>query len=266
MGETIMGAIYDEIGKDYDTTRKADPCILSTLNSLLNVEEEKTYLDVACGTGNYTSEISKFGGKWFAFDNSEKMLSEARPKSSQVDWRQFDVTELGYESDFFDGAICSMAIHHFPVLNEAFREVARVLKSNGKLVIFTATPNQMRCYWLNHYFPEMMENSCMQMPTFEVINLALTQAKFSIESTKLFFISPELQDFFLYSGKQRPDMYLSSKVRNGISSFHNFCTQSELNSGLDKLHNDIETSEIKKIMTSYNNHNGDYIFICAIAR
>lgn len=261
-----MEAIYDEIGKDYDTTRKPDPGILSTLNSLLNVEEGKKYLDIACGTGNYTVEISRFGGNWFAFDNSERMLSEARPKSSQVDWRQFDVTELGYEPNFFDGAICSLAIHHFPALNEAFREIAKVLKSNGRFVIFTATPSQMRRYWLNHYFPEMMENSCKQMPTFEIIRSALTQANFSIVSTEPFFISPELQDFFLYSGKQRPDMYLSNKVRNGISSFHNFCTQSELNSGLDKLRNDIESGEIKKIMNSYNNDNGDYIFICAIAR
>ena len=261
-----MGAIYDEIGKDYDTTRKADPSILSTLNSLLDVKKGKRYLDVACGTGNYTSEISKLGGKWFAFDNSEEMLFEAKSKSSQVDWGQFDVAELGYEPDFFDGAICSLAIHHFPVLNEAFREIARVLKSNGKLVIFTATPDQMKCYWLNHYFPEMMENSCMQMPTLEVINSALTQANFSIESTEPFYISPELQDFFLYCGKQRPEMYLSSKVRNGISSFHNFCTQSELDSGLDKLRKDIASGEITKIMNSYNNDNGDYIFIRAIAR
>ena len=93
---------------------------------MLNVEEEKKYLDIACGTGNYTFEISRFGGKWFAFDNSERMLSEARPKSSQIDWRQFDVTELGYEPNFFDGAICSLAIHHFPALNEAFREIAKI--------------------------------------------------------------------------------------------------------------------------------------------
>jgi len=39
-----MEAIYDEIGKDYDITRKPDPGILSTLNSLLDVGEEKNYL------------------------------------------------------------------------------------------------------------------------------------------------------------------------------------------------------------------------------
>ena len=260
-----MKAIYDKIGESYDLTRKADPCILSTLSSLLNIEKEKRYLDAACGTGNYTAGISSFGGKWFAFDHSERMLSEARSKSSQVDWRQFEVAELGYESDFFDGAICSLAIHHFPQLDKAFGEIARVLKPGSKFVIFTATPQQMRTNWLNHYFPKMMENSCKQMPTFETIQTALTRANFSIESTEPFFITPELQDSFLYSGKHKPGIYLSNNVRNGISSFHNFCSQSELERGLGKLDNDINSGEIKKIMNRYNNDDGDYIFICAKA-
>jgi ubiquinone/menaquinone biosynthesis C-methylase UbiE len=264
--EAAMEAVYDEIGEGYDTTRKADPGILTTLSSLLDIEEEKRYLDAACGTGNYTAGISRFGGKWFAFDNSERMLSEARLKSSQVDWKQWEVTRLGYQSDFFDGAMCSLAIHHFPELNKAFREIARVLKRKSKFVIFTATQEQMRSYWLNHYFPKMMEYSCKQMPTFEAIQTALAQANFSIESTEPFFISPELHDFFLYSGKQRPEIYLSSNVRNGISSFHNFCTQSELDGGLGKLCNDIDSGEIKEIMNRYNNDNGDYVFICANAR
>jgi ubiquinone/menaquinone biosynthesis C-methylase UbiE len=69
--------IYDEIGNGYDTTRKADPFILSQFNSLLNTEPNKKYVEVACGTGNYTSKLSTFGGCWDAFDQSEIMLSEA---------------------------------------------------------------------------------------------------------------------------------------------------------------------------------------------
>ncbi len=67
-----MKAIYDKIGEGYDTTRKADPEILSSLRSLLKIEVGKSYLDVACGTGNYTVGISGFGGDWYAFDGSEK--------------------------------------------------------------------------------------------------------------------------------------------------------------------------------------------------
>lgn len=261
-----MEAIYDKIGTGYDTTRKADPVILTTLSELLGIKMQNKYLDVACGTGNYTSGISRYGGKWFAFDGSKKMLSEARLKSSQIDWKFFDVSNLGYESDFFNGATCSLAIHHFPNLIKPFREVARVLKANSKFVIFTSTPEQMKEYWLNHYFPKMMEKSCEQMPSFEVVESALVQAYFSIEATVPFFITPELQDFFLYSGKQRPEMYLSENVRNGISSFHNFCSQTELDRGLVKLQKDITSGDIGSVMESYESNNGDYLFICAVTR
>ncbi len=262
---TIMDIIYDEIGKKYDTTRKADPTILSTLTKLLTIEGRKRYLDIACGTGNYASGIANIGGNWFAFDNSEKMLSEAKLKTSHVDWKQFDVTALGYENDFFDGAVCTLAIHHFLDLDKAFSEVGRVLKPKSKLIIFTATPDQMESYWLNHYFPKMMDGSCREMPSLEVIQSALNQAKISIESTEPFFVDPDLQDFFLYSGKQMPEMYLSSLVRNGISSFHKYCSKSELSNGLNKLRKDIKTGAIKEVMEKYESINGDYVFISSRA-
>jgi len=260
----IMASIYDKIGKEYDTTRKVDPQILSTLASLLDVEDGQRYLDIACGTGNYAIELAASGGKWFAFDHSEKMLAQARSKSTLIDWRQYDVAQLGYEDNFFDAAICTLAIHHFPDLDIAFREIARVLKPDGKLVIFTATPAQMKGYWLNRYFPQMMAGSCEEMPAFDAIRETLSRVNFSIESIQPFFIGPDLQDFFLYSGKQRPEMYLSSRVRNGISSFHKFCSDTELTRGLDQLRKDIDSGTIKGNMQKYESEIGDYLFVSAL--
>ena len=261
-----MAAIYDEIGIEYDTTRKADPKILSRLASLLGIENSKKYIDIACGTGNYTSALSNLGGEWFAFDQSRKMLSEARTKSSLVSWQQYDVNETGYEDSSFDGATCSLAIHHFPDLEKAFAEIARILRSDVRLIIFTATPDQMRSYWLNHYFPVMMERSCEQMPALETIETALCKAGITIETKEPFLITPDLQDLFLYSGKQRPEMYLSSSVRNGISSFHNYCSESELNNGLGSLGEDIETGAIGSIMEKYQSEKGDYLFVSSCVR
>ncbi len=259
-----MTAIYDRIGDDYDTTRRADPVIVEQLKDLLGVQRDKRYLDVACGTGNYTAEISRAGGIWHAFDQSKRMLHEARPKSNLVEWDQFDVEHLGYESEQFDGAMCSLAIHHFPSLTRAFSEVARVLRSRARLVVFTAIPEQMRSYWLCHYFPVMMEKSCEQMPAFEDIEGSLLKGGLTLDVKRPFFISRELQDSFLYSGKQRPEMYLSEKVRNGISSFRNFCTRAELRRGLGELQADIASGAISEIIDGCRNPLGDYLFVRAI--
>jgi ubiquinone/menaquinone biosynthesis C-methylase UbiE len=256
-----MHKIYDEIGNGYDTTRKADPFILSQFKSLLNIESNKKYLDVACGTGNYTSEISKIGGSWNAFDQSDVMLSEAINKSKVVKWSKFDVEKTDFESNLFNGIMCSLAIHHFPNLSNAFREISRILKSTGKIVLFTATPEQMYSYWLNEYFPDMMKKSCEQMPTLDSISSAIKPHGLSIESTVPFFIEPELQDFFLYSGKQRPEIYLVQSVRDGISSFRNLCAEKELDQGLSKLQSDIESGAIDEVIKKYENKIGDYLFV-----
>lgn len=257
-----MIPIYNTIGDGYDTTRKADKEIVSYFRNMLDIDDEK-YLDVACGTGNYTSEIVKFGGKWFAFDHSDTMLIEARRKSELVDWKRYDAENTGYDSEFFSGAICSLAIHHFPSLPCSLKEISRVLKKTANLVIFTSTPEQMEKYWLNTYFPEMMNKSCAQMPSLSYIQQSCLFAGLEIRDTKRFYIRPDLEDFFLYSGKQQPEMYLSQKIRDGISSFRNLCSASELRAGLDTLSKDIQSGKIKEVIKSYENEIGDYLFVVA---
>lgn len=255
-----MSANYNEIGIHYDITRRADPQIVRKLAEFSEIETNKKYLDIACGTGNYTFELSKLGGQWFGFDQSEKMLYEANLKTNSVIWSCLDVAQLGYRDKEFDGAICSLAIHHFPNIDLAFSEIARVLKPNSKLVIFTSTPEQMQHYWLTQYFPEMMKKSCAQMPSLTSIQTSLSRYNLTVTTTEPFFIDSELKDFFLYSGKYRPEIYLSPEVRNGISSFKNFCSDSELASGPESLAADIKSGNIKRLLDK-NNSLGDYMFI-----
>lgn len=258
-----MAELYDSIGKGYDQTRKGDPEILVEAASILAIKDGGKYLDVACGSGNYTVGLSQIGGEWFACDVSQNMLAIAREKSTAISWNLSRVESLSYASAQFDAVYCSLAIHHFVDLGSSFQEIARVLKQAGTFTIFTALPTQMENYWLNHYFPVMMRKACNQMPTFEEIRLALERASMAVISTKKYEISPELQDLFLYSGKHRPELYLSETVRNGISSFHGMCPKPELESGLAALEADIDSHRIHDVMRKYFNEDGDYLFICS---
>ncbi|MES2875694.1 MAG: methyltransferase domain-containing protein [Bacteroidota bacterium] len=258
-----MTAIYNKIGKGYDTTRRADPEILHTLANLISLNENGFYLDVGCGTGNYTHQLSQICGTWKAFDQSKLMIEKAKEKSSSIEWGVFDVINTSYRSASFDSILCTLAIHHFLNLNAAFKEISRLLVPKGKFVIFTSTPEQMETYWLNHYFPKMLECSIKQMPSISKIESALCNASLKLVENRPFAVSNELKDLFLYSGKQRPEMYLSESVRAGISSFRNFCPSAELESGLSLLAADIESGNINSIIKKYEEGKGDYCFLVA---
>ena len=51
-----MGTKYDKIGIEYNLTRKADKYLTEQLLFHLNPKEHAQYLDIGCGTGNYTND------------------------------------------------------------------------------------------------------------------------------------------------------------------------------------------------------------------
>ena len=261
-------AIYDRIGKIYDATRRADSLIVSRLAFNLEIRGRGDYLDAACGTGNYTTALAeKFGGKWCGVDQSSQMIEAARAKdaASLIEWRVSDVAALPYDNETFDGAICTLAIHHFKDLNRAFSEIRRVLKKESRFVIFTATPEQTRSYWLAEYFPQAIEESAKWLPDLKMITNSLRRAGFASIETELYAVRENLQDFFLYSGKYKPEMYLDERVRANISTFALLAEKSEIETGCRRLAADIESGHIQSVIERHRQTN-DYVFIVVKVR
>ena len=256
-----MEVKYDKIGTDYNLTRKADKFLTSKLLKHLNPNKNGIYLDIGCGTGNYTNEFQKSGFNFIGIDPSEKMLKKAKIKNPHIDWKVGSAENTGLSSNSVDGIIGSLTIHHWNNLNDGFTELNRVLKQNGKIVIFTSTPKQMKGYWLNHYFPKMLSDSIIQMPDLENVETAMTNSGFKIIGTDKYDIKPDLEDKFLYCGKQNPELYFDEQIRHGISSFSSFANLIEVEQGLDNLRADIDSGKINDIMKSYQNEFGDYIYV-----
>ncbi|WP_096440126.1 MULTISPECIES: class I SAM-dependent methyltransferase [Bacillaceae] len=223
-------------------------------------------LDAACGTGNYTLALEIKGCTMTGVDVSEEMLRKARSKSEDIRWIQSDIRECRFHGKRFDGVTCILSIHHFEDLSSSIKNLYHVLKSGGRLVIFTSTPEQMANYWLNAYFPEMMEKSMEQMPSFEMVSSALTRAGFFSVETEPFLIRPSLEDFFLYSGKSHPELYLDGRMRSGISSFANLVSENELEKGLQLLASDLHNGNFGRRTEAFDRRQGDYLFVIAEKR
>jgi ubiquinone/menaquinone biosynthesis C-methylase UbiE len=257
-----MTHLYDDIGVGYDTTRRPDPYLARRLWHHLGMQEGGVYLDVACGTGNYTAALASRGGTWHGIDQSQRMIRTARQKVSPVNWYQGDVATLPFKEGTFSGAFITCAIHHFESLSEVFAQVYRVIAS-GRFVIFTTTPQQTRGYWLNEYFPEAMEKSVDQLPALDIVETALLEAGFRMDYTETYEVQPDLQDFSLYSGKHRPEIYLSEAVRQGISTFASLADPSKVETGCQRLRADIQSGRIYQVIQGYRHDQGDYLFIVA---
>ncbi len=261
-------ALYDRIGIGYDTTRRADPYILSRLLAHLSPSSGQRYLDIACGTGNYTSCIAAAADvAVVGVDLSERMISTARGKPASLQrgkvwWLAGDAAKLPFQDRCFAGALCTLAIHHLLDLRAAFIEGGRVIH-DGRLVIFTATAEQMSRYWLCRYFPQMMVRAAKQMPSLDRIRAALTEAGFGRIVLEPYSVQRDLADFFLYSGKHRPEVYLDAHVRAGISSFASIATADEMETGCARLARDIEAGRMQEIVAAHDHEGGDYLFVTA---
>jgi SAM-dependent methyltransferase len=258
-----MQALYDAIGTGYGRTRRADPGISASLASHLQLQPDGDYLDLACGSGNYTLALAARRGRWIGLDESATMLAQARQRASHVGWVRGDARALPLPDSCVDGVICTLALHHFGTLEAPLAELRRVLRPGGRLVVFTAFAEQMQHYWLAHYFPRMLADSAAKMLARAAVESALRGAGFARCELQPFHVDAGLQDLFLYAGKQRPALYLDAAVRANISSFATLCSADELAAGLAALRADLDSGSWAARVPQGNSADGDYAFVIA---
>jgi SAM-dependent methyltransferase len=100
----------------------------------------KRILDAACGNGRYSRFLLKHADpdtELTAFDLSPNMLERARRRvdSDRASYTVADLTRLPYADGVFDAAVCGWVIEHLPDPRPGLRELARVLRPAGKLLL-----------------------------------------------------------------------------------------------------------------------------------
>jgi ubiquinone/menaquinone biosynthesis C-methylase UbiE len=106
----------------------------------LRIKPGDALLDVGGGTGILLPLLCEVAGnksKIISLDIAEEMLKRARNNSysSNIQYVHADVTAIPLASETFDVVICYSCFPHFPDKTKALAEMARVLRSSGRLVI-----------------------------------------------------------------------------------------------------------------------------------
>lgn len=132
---------FDQLAPTWDKelTRERLKC-LGNIVKELGIKPGYYVLDIGSGTGVLLPFlIAELGdeGKIVALDFSAEMLGQAQAKNFPpiVGFAQADVLAIPLADNSVDLAICNSVFPHFNDKVKALKEIARVLRNNGRLVI-----------------------------------------------------------------------------------------------------------------------------------
>jgi len=108
----------------------------------LAVSKPKTILDVATGTADFAIEASRIPESQITgIDLSEGMLTAGRVKidglglTQRIRLMNGDSESLPFEDNLFDAVIVAFGVRNFENLENGLREIKRVLRPGGNLII-----------------------------------------------------------------------------------------------------------------------------------
>ncbi len=117
-----------------------DKIVLERLIEFAHVHPTDRVLDVATGTGHTAFAFAPHVRDVIAADVTPEMLLEGERMKDEggiinVKFQLADAHELPFEDASFDIVTCRRAAHHFVEVGRARREMRRVLRPGGRLVI-----------------------------------------------------------------------------------------------------------------------------------
>jgi len=118
-------------------------------------------LDISCGTGELLKEIAEKGNAdLYGVDLSEEMVAVARKKlPSSVELKFADVHQLPFPDDSFEYVISTEAFHHYYDQFLALKEMVRVAKMGGTVMVVDINFFLRPIHWLF----ERLEPGCVHI-------------------------------------------------------------------------------------------------------
>lgn len=135
--------MFDQVAPAYDRTNTilslgADRWWRVATTRALAAHEGQRILDLAAGTGTSSVAFARAGATVVAADFSPGMIAEGRRRHADVAGVSFveaDATALPFQDEEFDAVTMSFGLRNVQDVDTALRELLRVTKPGGRLVI-----------------------------------------------------------------------------------------------------------------------------------
>ena len=179
---------YDKLWVQKYSLKPTRDYIMSALTEI-NKNDKMEVLDLGCGPGELISELTnKFKNiEITGIDFSEKMLEISNKRNPLATHIKMDTAELSKLEGKFDIIICTHSLPYYKEPKNVFKQLHRVLSSDGKILVGFASGNSFYDKFVLSFvklttgkanYPS--DNNFRQLisPYFNVENLKIIKEKF----------------------------------------------------------------------------------------
>jgi demethylmenaquinone methyltransferase / 2-methoxy-6-polyprenyl-1,4-benzoquinol methylase len=145
--ETQVRAMFDRIARVYDRMNSVMTAGMhhrwrERAADLARVGPGSRALDVGTGTGDLAIELARRGAAVTGLDFAPAMLEVARRKAPEIAFERGDALALPHGDGEFDAVTVGFGARNFSDLDRGLREMARVTRAGGRVVVLEITTPQ----------------------------------------------------------------------------------------------------------------------------
>lgn len=158
-----IASMFDSLASRYDVmdalmTGGLDRVWMTALRKAVAPHPGERILDLAAGTGASSAALAKGGAEVVACDLSEGMIEVGRERHPEIEFVHGNAMDLDFEDGSFDAVTISWGLRNIPDPELALREMARVVRPRGRLVVleFSTPPSRVFRGMYNAYQSTVM--------------------------------------------------------------------------------------------------------------